>query len=70
MRSHSGPLTLLEGDELSPRDIELAASIAARYGQGRDAEEVEFEYSDRQQNSHPVKVRPMRPDQIPSHWLI
>ena len=70
MRSHSGPLTLLEGDTLSPQDIELAAAIAARYGQGRDAQEVEFEYSDRQQSSHPVKVSPLRPDQIPASWLI
>ena len=37
--SHNGPLTLIDG-EPGRADIALAARIAARYSQGRDAEQV------------------------------
>ncbi len=70
MRSHSGPVTLIEGENLSVEDIELAAGIAARYGQGRDADEVEFEYSDQQQSGYALHVKPLSPEQIPASWLV
>jgi tRNA-specific 2-thiouridylase len=70
MRSHSGPITLIEGDDLSELDIQLAAAVAARYGQGREAESVEFEYSDRQQNSYHLSVKPLSPGQIESTWMV
>jgi len=70
MRSHSGPVTLIEGDDLSVEDIELAAGIAARYGQGRDADEVEFDYSDQQQSGYSLHVKPLTPEQIPASWLV
>ena len=70
MRSHSGPITLIEGDELQKEDIELAAQIAARYGQGRDADSVEFEYSDKQQDGYTFSVTPMKASQIDASWMI
>ena len=70
MRSHSGPITLIEGDDLSELDIQLAAAVAARYGQGREAESVEFEYSDLQQNSYHLSVQPLSPGQVESTWMV
>ena len=43
MTSHNGPMTLLEG-ELHDGDAELAARIAARFGQGRAASDVQFDF--------------------------
>ncbi len=70
MRSHPGPLTLLEGEELTAEDIELAARIAARYGQGRNADSVSFEYSDSASENYTLAVKPMTADEIPGDWLI
>jgi len=70
MRSHPGPITLIEGDNLQAEDIKLAAQIAARYGQGRTADEVEFEYSDKQQSGYNLSVTPMPADQIEKQWMV
>jgi len=70
MRSHSGPLTLIEGDELSIEDIQLAAAIAARYGQGRDTDEVEFEYADPQNDGYQFSVKPLPADEVKPVWLV
>lgn len=70
MRSHPGPITLLEGDELSGEDIELAARIAARYGQGRSAERVSFEYCNPEGSNRPLEVEPLAAEQIPGDWLL
>lgn len=69
MRSHAGPLTLIEG-VLQKDDITLAAKIAARYGQGRAADKVEFEYYDDTQNCHPLSVKPFSAEQIQASWMI
>lgn len=69
MTSHNGPLTLLEG-ELSDEDVELAARIAARYGQGRDADTVEFEFTALKGDKKQYSVRPMPADEIERTWLI
>ena len=44
--SHGGPLTLVDGD-VSEDDLQLAARLTARYSQGRGAESVEVEVTDR-----------------------
>ena len=50
--------------------VSLAAAVAARYGQGREAESVEFEYSDLQQNSYHLSVQPLSPGQVESTWMV
>lgn len=67
--SHQGPLTLIDGVP-QPDDIPLAARIAARYSQGRDADTVRVEahYPD----AAPVvyEVQPMSPTAIPQSWHV
>jgi len=73
MTSHGGPLTLIEG-ELQPGDLELAAQIAARFGQGRDAEEVTFsahaEPGTSEQSEIQLAVKPMPADEIKPRWYV
>jgi len=68
--SHAGPLALIEGDRLDPEQLELACAITARFSQGRDADSVELCFSDREQSSQSVHVRPLRAEQIPAEWVI
>ncbi len=66
--SHPGPLVLIDG-ELSDDDIELAARLAARYSQGRDAERVTFELT-RQGRSRELDVTPYPANDIPREWIL
>ena len=68
-RSHAGPLVLIDG-EVNEDDIQLAARIAARYGQGRDAEQVEIEVFTLDEQQQVLSVRPLGQDEIPSEWHI
>lgn len=69
MTSHSGPLTLIEGDVDGP-DLEFAARIAARFGQGRDAEQVTFDAVVDRVEKTPLSVRPLKPAQILAEWYV
>ena len=66
--SHSGPLTLIEG-ETDDDDLALAASIAARFSQGRHAETVEVSVHSGHATTC-LHVRPLTPEQIPSAWYL
>ena len=68
--SHPGPLALVEGAPLNPGQLELACAITARYSKGREANSVELLFSDQQQNSQSIHVRPLRAEQIPREWII
>ena len=68
--SHPGPLALIEGEPLDQEQLELACAITARFSQGRDAESVELRFSDREQESHMLQVKPLRRDQIDPEWVI
>lgn len=67
--SHRGPLVLIDGvpDE---DDLLLAGQIAARYGQGRDAEQVEVTIRDRQGAERNIFVKPLTAEQIPAEWFV
>lgn len=66
--SHRGPLVLLDGT-LSDQDLELAARITARYGQGRDADSVTVSVvQDGQQKQ--LQVKPLAAEEIPEEWYI
>jgi hypothetical protein len=69
MTSHSGPLTLLEGT-LDDNDLRLAAGIAARFGQGRDADQVSFQSVTTEGRTTRLVVAPMKPVQIPRTWYL
>lgn len=67
--SHGGPWTLIDG-ELSEDDLMLSAQIAARYSQGRDAEQVDFDYINTNGDVRQLSVRPMHPDDIDKAWVL
>ncbi len=66
--SHRGPLTLIDGSP-SSEDLNLAARITARYGQGRDAQQVEVKVLDKDQERL-LKVKPLSVDEIPEAWHV
>ncbi len=68
MLSHRGPLVLIDGTP-SDQDLELAARIAARYGQGRHATKVRLKIV-HQQTEREIEVAPMPADEIPETWHI
>ncbi|MEQ1637049.1 MAG: tRNA (5-methylaminomethyl-2-thiouridylate)-methyltransferase [Methylococcales bacterium] len=67
--SHSGPLALLDGSP-DTDDLRLAAQLIARYGQGRDAAEVEVSITLPDGTAQTVKVKPIAAADVPPTWLI
>ena len=67
--SHGGPFGLLDGSP-DTDDIELAARIMARYGQGRHADRVTFELRMPSGEVRELAVEPLAADNIPAAWLI
>jgi tRNA U34 2-thiouridine synthase MnmA/TrmU len=67
--SHAGPLVLIDGD-VNADDIHLAARIAARYSQGRDADRVEIEVIAPNEQHQLLQVRPLTQVEIPPEWRI
>jgi hypothetical protein len=67
--SHSGPLTLVDG-ETDEGDIELAARLTARFGQGREAERVDVRVEWPDGHSRTLAVRPLASEQIPQEWYV
>jgi tRNA U34 2-thiouridine synthase MnmA/TrmU len=69
MTSHGGPLTLIEG-EVAAGDFELAARIAARFGQGRNADSVSFRAVMADGSERLLSVVPLSPNQVPRDWYV
>ncbi|MCB1869137.1 MAG: tRNA (5-methylaminomethyl-2-thiouridylate)-methyltransferase [Gammaproteobacteria bacterium] len=67
--SHAGPFALIDGT-VNDQDIELAASLVARYSKGRDAAEVEMEIQTPAGTGYAIKVQPLKPAAIPEQWLL
>ena len=67
--SHDGPLVLVEG-ELNEEDLQLAARLTARFGQGRDSTQVRVEITDKSGVARTLEVVPMPLDQIPQEWYL
>jgi tRNA U34 2-thiouridine synthase MnmA/TrmU len=67
--SHIGPLALVDGvaDEA---DLELAARLLARFGQGRDAKKVTIEIHQLGEAVRNLDVVPLHPDEIPQSWYL
>ena len=66
--SHGGPVVLIDGKP-SEDDLTLAARIAARYGQGRDAEEVEIKVL-QEGVEKSLHIKPLGKDEIPQEWHV
>ncbi|HDY85626.1 MAG TPA: hypothetical protein ENH74_08110 [Methylophaga sp.] len=67
--SHNGPLTMVDGD-IKPEDFELAAGVVARYGQGREAEQVEVHISVPGQDVKIMNIKPLTVEQVNEEWHV
>jgi len=67
--SHSGPLALIQG-EPDGDDLEVAARITARYGQGRDADRVSVKVREAGGSERTLDVAPMPRQEIPAQWHV
>ncbi len=67
--SHKGPLVLIEGDA-DEDDLELAARLVARFGQGRDAEAVNINITRRDGSTRELVIAPMPANEIPADWYV
>ena len=67
--SHRGPLVLIDGTP-TEEDLALAGQITARYGQGRNAEQVDITIRDRDGGEHQIRVKPLEADQIHEEWFV
>ena len=69
--SHGGPLTLIDAVRpLSDAELEQAARIVARYSQGKNAAEVELEFTDLDSDIRKLKVVPMPADEVRREWML
>lgn len=66
--SHSGPLVLLQGQP-DAQDLELAARITARFGQGRNAAAVTVKCVHQNQEKE-WHVTPLTAEEIPQSWYL
>jgi len=67
--SHNGPLGLIDGEPDS-RDLELAARILGRYGQGKNADAVTVHIDRPNGSSEELTVVPFRPQEIDRNWHV
>ncbi len=67
--SHAGPLALIDGNA-GEEDIELAARLTARFGQGRDADQVTVAVTNLAGRTQIRSVRPLTADEIPQTWYL
>jgi len=67
--SHRGPLLLIDGKP-DAEDLHLAAQILARYGQGREADQVDVTIRDQLGEERLISVTPLTAEQIPQEWFV
>lgn len=67
--SHLGPLALLDGTP-TQADLQQAAALVARYGQGRNEPQVDVEVRFPDGALHQLTVAPMHPDQVLDDWHV
>jgi tRNA-uridine 2-sulfurtransferase len=67
--SHPGPLALIDGTP-SAEDLFLAAQITARYGQGRDAQQVDVVIRTKDGIERSIQVKPLAINDLPQAWMI
>jgi tRNA U34 2-thiouridine synthase MnmA/TrmU len=67
--SHNGPLAIIDGKP-TEADIILAAAIVARYGQGRDAHQVEVEIRTPAGDTSRELIQPISTADITRNWHV
>lgn len=67
--SHNGPMALVDGD-IKPTDFALAASIVARFGQGREAQEVELDVALPEAGNQTIMTPPIPAEQVLQEWYV
>jgi len=67
--SHEGPLTLIDGKPTA-NDVELAARIAARYSQGRNADLVTVSAHHPNGVVEQLTVAPLPPQHVEDAWHV
>ena len=67
--SHTGPLTLIDGEPKGD-DLVLAARIAARYSQGRDADMVSVSIHYPSGATEELRVVPLSPMDLEPAWHV
>ena len=67
--SHNGPITLVDGTP-SDVDLNLAAQIAARYSQGREADQVLVDVHYPDATVKQLQIKPLAADAIPTGWYV
>jgi len=67
--SHSGPMALIDGD-FDEHQYALAAGIVARFGQGRNADEVELDITIPEQGHQQIKTAPLAADEVLQEWYV
>ena len=67
--SHVGPLALVDGIA-NNADLDFAARLLARFGQGRGADKVTVEIHARGAAPRSLDVVPLHPDEIPESWYL
>ena len=63
-------LALWSDGEITNDDFELASSIAARFSQGREAEQVTVKIKQLNGEEHLITVSPMPPSEIQKNWYV
>ena len=67
--SHAGPLALVDGIA-DDADLDFAARLLARFGQGRSADKVTVEIHPHGGAARTIEVVPLHPDEIPESWYL
>ena len=67
--SHRGPLVLIDGDA-NDEDLHLASRIAARFGKGKTAEQVDMEINFPSGEQKVITVTPMSSDEMKEEWSV
>ncbi len=68
--SHTGPLVLIEGELLTEQDSLLAARITARFGHGKNADEVRVSLVQTGREETYFTVKPMPSEGILQGWYV
>lgn len=68
--SHGGPLAMVDGENMSEADYQLAARIVARFSQGRNADRVTVEVVPKGGEKKAFEVAPLPVEEIPQNWYL
>jgi len=68
--SHSGPLSIIDGEIKNDSDFQQALALIARYTQGKDADQVTLEIRQANGETQEYQVKPMAIDAVNQEWMI